>query len=138
MSACADCLKGSLDEGTPRGTDDTIAGVPCYITKPSAAVDTGCAIILATDIFGYKLINTRLIADAYADAGFTVVVPDYFEGEPMNMQLLEAFEALLTKSFLGRVLTALQLALQVVSIVRAVVICRARGGYAFHKLRAAT
>jgi len=115
--SCADCIKGSLDEGAPQGTDSTIAGVPCYISKPSNGAANGCAIILATDIFGYKLINARLIADVYADAGCTCVIPDYFEGEPMNMQLLEAFEALPTKSFLGKIATGLQLALQVVNLV---------------------
>lgn len=122
MSAgpCADCIKGSLDEGSPKGTDTTIAGVPCYISKAAQQSNGGC-IILATDIFGYKLINARLIADAYADAGFTCVVPDYFEGEPMDMQLLEAFEALPTKSFFGKVATGLQLVVQVVKLVRCLV-----------------
>lgn len=31
MAACADCLTGSLDDGTPKGEDITLAGVPCYI-----------------------------------------------------------------------------------------------------------
>jgi hypothetical protein len=117
MSACADCIKGSLDEGTPKGEDNTIAGVPCYITKPAAAAANGCAVILATDIFGYRLINARLIADVYADAGYICVVPDYFEGEPMNMQLLEAFEALPTQNFFGKIASGLQLALQIVNLV---------------------
>jgi hypothetical protein len=30
-SACADCLTGSLDEGTPKGEESMLAGVPCYI-----------------------------------------------------------------------------------------------------------
>jgi dienelactone hydrolase len=118
MSACADCIKGSLDDGTPRGEDSTIAGVPCYLTKPTAAAANGSAIILATDIFGYKLINARLIADAYADAGFICVVPDYFQGEPMDMQLLETFESLPTQSFFGKIATAVRLAPQIFGLVR--------------------
>lgn len=110
---------GWLDEGTPRGRDTTIAGVCCYFTEPSAAAANGCAVILATDVFGYKLLNARLIADAYADAGYICVVPDYFQGEPMDMQLLEALESLPTQSFLGKIATGLQLALQVVNVVRA-------------------
>jgi hypothetical protein len=117
MSACADCVKGSLDEGTPRGQDSSIAGVPCYITQPPADTANSCAVILATDIFGYQLINARLIADAYADAGYICVIPDYFEGEPMNMKLLEAFESLPTQNFLGKIAAGLQLALQVVNLV---------------------
>jgi dienelactone hydrolase len=106
-----------LDEGTPRGEDSTIAGVPCYFTKPTAPAANGSAIILGTDIFGYKLINARLIADAYADAGFICVVPDYFEGEPMDMQLLEAFESLPTKSIFGKIATAVRLAPQIFGFV---------------------
>lgn len=117
MSACADCIKGSLDEGTPKGQDSTIAGVPCYITKPEAEAANGCAVILATDIFGYHLINARLIADAYADAGYICVVPDYFKGEPMDMKLLEHFESLPTQNFFGKITTGLQLVLQVINLV---------------------
>lgn len=113
MSLCSDCIKGSLDEGTPRGQDSTIAGVPCYITQPPAEAANGCAVILATDAFGYQLINARLIADAYADAGYVCVVPDYFQGEPMNVQLLEAYEALSSQSLVGKIATGLQLLLLV-------------------------
>lgn len=112
MPFCSDCLKGSLDEGTPRGKDSTIAGVPCYFTQPPAAAANGCAVILATDVFGYQLINARLIADAYADAGYICVVPDYFQGEPMNTKLMEADECLHdTESLIGKLLAVLQLLL---------------------------
>lgn len=117
-AACPDCLKGSLDEGSPRGQDSTLAGVPCYITKPTAAAPNGAAVILATDIFGYKLINARLIADAFAAAGYTCVVPDYFQGQPMDMALLETFELLPTRGFFGKLAAGLQLAAQIVNLVR--------------------
>jgi len=109
MILCSDCIKGSLDEGIPRGKDSTIAGVPCYITQPPAEAANGCAVILATDAFGYQLINARLIADAYADAGYTCVVPDYFQGEPMNIQLLETYEAVSSQSIFGKIAKGLQL-----------------------------
>lgn len=110
MAFCADCLKGSLDQGTPRGKDSTIAGFPCYLTQPSADAANGCAVILATDVFGYQLINARLIADAYADAGYLCVVPDCFQGEPMSTELMESDESLHdTKSMFGKARALLQL-----------------------------
>uniref|UniRef100_A0A383VKQ0 Dienelactone hydrolase domain-containing protein n=1 Tax=Tetradesmus obliquus TaxID=3088 RepID=A0A383VKQ0_TETOB len=91
-----------------------IAGVPCYTSKPSSF--NGCAIILATDIFGYKLVNSRLIADVYADNGFLTVMPDYFRGEPMNIALLETYEALPSMSLLGKLNGYAQLAGQIVGM----------------------
>jgi len=39
------------------------------------------AIVLLTDVFGYKFSNIQKIADTYAAAGFRVVVPDLFAGD---------------------------------------------------------
>jgi hypothetical protein len=59
----------------------------------------------------------RLIADVYAANGFLTVVPDYFQGEPMNMSLLETSEALPEMSLLGKLGGAVQLAGQIVGMV---------------------
>jgi dienelactone hydrolase len=128
MAFCADCLKGSLDQGTPRGKDSSIAGFPCYLTQPSADTANGCAVILATDVFGYQLINARLIADAYADAGYICVVPDCFQGEPMSTELMESDENLHdTKSLLGKARALLQLIW--VSLQQPMVSAQQRWGY---------
>jgi hypothetical protein len=60
----------------------------------------------------------RLIADVFADNGFLTVVPDYFQGEPMNISLLETYEALPAMSLLGKLGGYAQLAGQVVGMVR--------------------
>ncbi|WIA14660.1 hypothetical protein OEZ85_003162 [Tetradesmus obliquus] len=108
MAVCANCVIGSLDEGTPKGKESTIAGVPCYISEPPTG--SSAAIILGTDVFGYKLPNARLIADAFADNGFLCVVPDYFKGEPMDMQMLLTYESLPGLSLLGKARSYLWLA----------------------------
>lgn len=108
MAVCANCVIGSLDEGTPKGKESTIAGVPCYISDPSTG--SSAAIILGTDVFGYKLPNARLIADAFADNGFLCVVPDYFKREPMDMQMLLTYESLPGLSLLGKARSYLWLA----------------------------
>jgi dienelactone hydrolase len=46
-------------------------------------VDT---IILLTDIYGPDYINTQLVADEWAKAGFRVVVPDLFVGDPVPIE----------------------------------------------------
>jgi hypothetical protein len=44
-----------------------------------------------------------LIADVYADNGFLCVVPDYLQGDPVDMQLLLTYESLPNRSLLGKV-----------------------------------
>jgi hypothetical protein len=59
----------------------------------------------------------RLIADVFAGEGFLTVVPDYFQGEPMNIALLETYEALPSMSLLGKLGGYVQLAGQIVGMV---------------------
>lgn len=42
---------------------------------------------MITDVFGWDLINTRLLADEYAKAGFYVLLPDFFEGDSLPSEL---------------------------------------------------
>ncbi|KAJ8607234.1 hypothetical protein MRB53_040420 [Persea americana] len=42
---------------------------------------------MITDVFGYELKNTRLLADEYAKAGFYVVMPDFFQGDSLPADL---------------------------------------------------
>lgn len=48
--------------------------------SPSSDGSKAKTVIFITDIFGYELVNVRLVADEYAAQGFHVVVPDLFEG----------------------------------------------------------
>jgi dienelactone hydrolase len=114
--SCPDCIKGSLDEGTPRGEEIVVEGIPCYLSKPTTS--NGAAIILGTDIFGYKLVNARLIADVFADAGYTVAVPDYFKGEPMDMAVLETFESLPSRNIFSKIGAVLWLLTKMAGMVR--------------------
>ena len=80
---CQHCydLPGELS-GKPTGSVKEVGGVPSYVTQPGSGKGT---IILATDIFGLGISNPKIVADVLSsDSGFTVVVPDYFEGEPMK------------------------------------------------------
>lgn len=43
-------------------------------------------ILFITDIFGFELVNVRLVADEYAAQGFHVLVPDFLEGMARSVQ----------------------------------------------------
>lgn len=43
-------------------------------------------ILFITDIFGFELVNVRLVADEYAAQGFHVLVPDFLEGKARSVQ----------------------------------------------------
>ncbi|KAJ1566835.1 hypothetical protein HK405_008230 [Cladochytrium tenue] len=111
------CLSGSVwDEGEPTGRLEKIGGVDCYVAASSNPESTDYIMIL-TDVFGIKLINTRLVADRFASKGYQVVVPDILAGDeadPDEMEeLMEPTKGLIhgvvktvkTLAFLPRYLT---------------------------------
>jgi dienelactone hydrolase len=59
--------------------------VDTYVSNaPDKKADN--AIIFLTDIYGLPAVASKLLADSFARAGYLVVVPDYFKGEPMPAQ----------------------------------------------------
>lgn len=84
------CVTGHLHEGTPQGTFQQLHGLRTYVVTPPATggseggkTDT---IVLLTDIYGPDYINTQLVADEWAKAGFKVVIPDVFVGDPVPIE----------------------------------------------------
>ncbi|KAK9943910.1 hypothetical protein M0R45_009500 [Rubus argutus] len=64
------------------GSVTEIGGLKAYVTGPSHSER---ALLLVSDIFGFEAPNLRKIADKVARAaGFHVVVPDFFCGDPYN------------------------------------------------------
>ena len=67
------CRTGFLWNGTPSGKEGKLTSKNAYITGDNA----DRAILLCHDAFGWKLNNTRLLADHYAkEVGATVYLPD--------------------------------------------------------------
>ena len=80
-SSCAD--PGAKQSHVTQGHEEEIAGVNTYVTGQGKS-----AIVLFTDIFGYSFINNRKIADRFAeDTGATVLIPDLFNGDPMDLNV---------------------------------------------------
>lgn len=76
-----------IHEGTPLGNFEHLHGLRTYIinspNNDGGKVDT---IILLTDIYGPDYINTQLVADEWSKAGFKVVIPDLFVGDPVPIE----------------------------------------------------
>jgi dienelactone hydrolase len=90
MNAC--CLSGFLNNSAkPVGKDETIHGLPCYISENPDKSKTKTLIIIP-DIFGYKTPNVRLLADEYAKAGLYVYVPDFYNGDALPYSFLQSIE----------------------------------------------
>ncbi|PWA70301.1 alpha/Beta hydrolase fold protein [Artemisia annua] len=61
------------------GRIEEIGGLKSYNT---GSLDSKLAVVLISDIYGYEAPKLRQIADKVAAAGFYVVVPDFFFGDP--------------------------------------------------------
>ncbi|KAL9410497.1 hypothetical protein AB3S75_044291 [Citrus x aurantiifolia] len=74
--------KLSPGSGCGAGTVQQLAGLNTYVTG-SGPPDSKSAILLISDVFGYEAPLFRKLADKVAGAGFLVVAPDFFYGDPI-------------------------------------------------------
>jgi dienelactone hydrolase len=89
MDEC--CTRGHIHEGTPTGTIIQIAGKDAYFAK--AKNFTGRAVLLLTDALGIKFINSKLLADTYAEqANVNVYVPDQFNNDEVPLEVLTGLQ----------------------------------------------
>jgi dienelactone hydrolase len=95
MSSLA-CCGGSIDEGIPLGNVEEISGIKCYISqKPESNFNEDVLIIISTDVFGYTLPNTRLLADKFSkEMSSLCVVPDLFDGTEPPANLMDSIEVI--------------------------------------------
>lgn len=64
-----------------------LGGLSSYVTGSPAASKTG--ILLISDVFGCEAPKLRKLADKIGEAGFYVVVPDFFHGDPFSNENVE-------------------------------------------------
>ncbi|KAF7813755.1 endo-1,3-1,4-beta-D-glucanase-like [Senna tora] len=69
----------TLNPTAGAGHVEKVGGFDSYVTGPS---DSKLAVLLIADIFGYEAPNLRKLADKVSTAGYYVVVPDFFHGDP--------------------------------------------------------
>jgi len=81
-SSC--CEQGFKHSGESVGKFIDFNGINTYISGESNASNKK-VILFLTDVFGHVFINNQLLADEYAKAGFLVVVPDLFNGDPRTL-----------------------------------------------------
>ncbi|KIX03868.1 uncharacterized protein Z518_07421 [Rhinocladiella mackenziei CBS 650.93] len=87
-TACSECIKGTIHEGTPQGKEEIIHGLNTYVI--GNRVNPRTIIVIYSDIFGLPLPNNRLIADAYAKSGeYLVYLPDFFKGDSVPLKIAD-------------------------------------------------
>lgn len=95
--ACPDCFRGGVAIGEPKGTIETLYGVPTYVAKPSQDTSQSpSTIVYFTDAFGLNLVNNKILTDAYASAtGMRVLVPDIIPGGALPAWVLDTMIAVM-------------------------------------------
>jgi len=79
----AACLQTVKHTGTAVGEEVIIGGVKCYISYPPSK-STDKILLFFCDVYGPWYINNQLLMDFFAQAGYLVVSPDYFEGDQLE------------------------------------------------------
>ncbi|KAI0521556.1 hypothetical protein F5B22DRAFT_634466 [Xylaria bambusicola] len=76
------CLEGTIHKDEARGGWGMIEGIETYIATPSSTKANGHVLLYFPDIWGLFL-NSLLVMDAFADAGYLTLGLDYFRGDPV-------------------------------------------------------
>lgn len=81
------CYRGFEWQDKPAGRVEKLEATQAYVTGNSSAA----AVLIVHDLLGWAFPNIRLLADHYArKAGCTVFVPDFFGGEALPADLINA------------------------------------------------
>lgn len=79
------CVEKHIHEGTPIGEYKPVFDLDTY----SVGDNNDKIVVIITDIYGNKLVNTQLIADEISRNGFKVLIPDILQGDPIGTQDLQ-------------------------------------------------
>eukprot|EP00287_Rhodomonas_sp_CCMP768_P032506 CAMPEP_0202843158 /NCGR_PEP_ID=MMETSP1389-20130828/63437_1 /ASSEMBLY_ACC=CAM_ASM_000865 /TAXON_ID=302021 /ORGANISM="Rhodomonas sp., Strain CCMP768" /LENGTH=103 /DNA_ID=CAMNT_0049520257 /DNA_START=6 /DNA_END=313 /DNA_ORIENTATION=- len=93
--SCSACFSGSLDVGNPMGCETSIANLDVYTSSQEtdhSEKSPSDAVVIITDVFGWRLTNIRLIADRMAaELQLRVFVPDLHNGWSPPSWLLDGW-----------------------------------------------
>ncbi len=95
--SCPDCFRGSVHtHAEPTGMVETVHGVRTYVAGGSDPGRSKSAIVYLPDAFSLKLVNNKLLADAYAVAtGCKVLIPDVVYGGGLDPGLMPKMEVVM-------------------------------------------
>ncbi|UKZ57349.1 hypothetical protein TrVGV298_011202 [Trichoderma virens] len=87
------CVVGTLHEGEATGKDIKIDGtIDAYLaTPPADKAQEGKGILFIPDVIGIWQ-NSKLLADNYAAQGYTVLLPDIFNGDALKLNRSGEFD----------------------------------------------
>ncbi|OJD34293.1 dienelactone hydrolase family protein [Diplodia corticola] len=67
------CAAAKIHIGTPSGRVDKVHGLDCYIATPPTRTEPEGVIIILPHVFGWELVDTRILEDAFATKGSCLV-----------------------------------------------------------------
>jgi dienelactone hydrolase len=81
-----------LYRGATTGQNIKIGSIDAYVSEPTGSnVHEGKAILYLPDVISIWE-NSKLMADQFAANGYYVVMPDLFNGDPMQLNTPEGFD----------------------------------------------
>lgn len=93
--ACRDCVSGALHEGTPIGREETIHGLPTYVSEPPSGPVKGIVVIIP-DALGWTFNNNRILADTYAKrTNSRVYLPEFMDGHAMSVSMFDHMDTVM-------------------------------------------
>lgn len=94
--ACRHCISGSLHEGTPVGREETIYGLPTYISEPPPGEPRKGIVVIVPDAFGWKFNNNRILADKLAKKTNSIIyLPEFMAGTSIPPSLFESMDTIM-------------------------------------------
>jgi len=80
--ASSECYNNPPELSSSSGDGNAVENFGGFNAYIAGFLDSKAAILLVSDVFGYEAPNLRMLADKTAAAGFYVVAPDFFNGDP--------------------------------------------------------
>ncbi|KAF2675729.1 alpha/beta-hydrolase [Lentithecium fluviatile CBS 122367] len=86
------CRLSVINSGEAAGQIKNVNGVQVYHSYPphrNYDHNSTKAVLFVTDFYGIASLNNKLVADSIARAGYPVIMPDLFNGDPVSTALAE-------------------------------------------------
>lgn len=108
--ACSECVSGALHEGTPVGREETIHGLPTYVSEPPSGQVKGI-IVMIPDGLGWTFNNNRILADTFAErTNSRIYLPEFMDGHALSASLIPQFDAVGSQGWMvGKMLVNTQI-----------------------------